>query len=113
MLVRADQLYTSTLTVGEVLAKPMRQQRLDLVDQYLAFFRRSSMNLLTFDLKAAEVYAKIVIRARRQGHPMAVEDAQIAAIAASRQFSVATRDEAPFQAAGVPVINPWTSTPEA
>lgn len=59
MLVRADQLYTSTLTVGEVLAKPIRQQRLDLVDQYLAFFRRSSMNLLTFDLKAAQFYARL------------------------------------------------------
>ncbi len=45
------------------------------------------------------------------GHPFAVADAQIAVIAASRQFSVATRDEAPFQAAGVPVINPWTAMP--
>ena len=51
---------------------------------------------------------EIVTRARRQGHPIAVADAQIAAIAASRQFTVATRDEEPFQAAGVPVINPWT-----
>lgn len=59
MLVRRDQLYTSTLTVGEILAKPMRQQRLGLVDQYLAFFRRSSMTLLTFDLKAAQFYARI------------------------------------------------------
>jgi len=32
---------------------------------------------------------------------------QIAAIAAVHGFSVATRDAAPFQAAGVPVINPW------
>jgi len=33
-------------------------------------------------------------------------------IAASRQFSVATRDEEPFHAAGIPVINPWTTAPE-
>ncbi len=59
MLVRRDQLYTSTLTVGEILAKPIRQQRLELVDQYLAFFRRSAMTLLTFDLKAAQFYARI------------------------------------------------------
>jgi hypothetical protein len=26
---------------------------------------------------------------------------------------VATRDEAPFQAAGVPVINPWTACIES
>jgi uncharacterized protein len=59
MLVRRDQLYTSTLTVGEVLAKPIRQQRLELVDQYLAFFRRSAMTLLAFDLKAAQFYGRI------------------------------------------------------
>jgi len=59
MVVRGDRLYTSTLTVGEVLAKPIRQQRLDLVDQYLAFFRRSVINLLTFDLKAAQFYGRI------------------------------------------------------
>ena len=72
-----------------------------------------SERIVPFDLGAAERYAKIVIRARRHGHPIAVADAQIAAIAVSRQFSVATRDEAPFQAAGVPLINPWTATPDA
>jgi predicted nucleic acid-binding protein len=46
-------------------------------------------------------------------HSIAVADAQIAAIAASRRFSVATCDEAPFLAAGVTVINPWTAAPGA
>ena len=64
--------------------------------------------LVPFDLAAAQAYAKIVVRARRRGHPLRVADAQIAAIAAARRFSVATRDEAPFMAADVPVINPWT-----
>ena len=62
-----------------------------------------------FDLAAGKAYAEIVVRARRHGHPISVADAQIAAIAAARRFSVATRDEAPFNAAGVPVINPWTA----
>jgi predicted nucleic acid-binding protein len=38
---------------------------------------------------------------------MSVADAQIAAIATLHGFSVATRDTAPFIAAGVAVINPW------
>jgi hypothetical protein len=29
------------------------------------------------------------------------------------RFSVATRDEAPFRAAGIAVINPWTAAPGA
>jgi predicted nucleic acid-binding protein len=33
--------------------------------------------------------------------------AQIAAIARSRGFAVATRDKTPFQSAGLAVINPW------
>ena len=35
-------------------------------------------------------------------------DGQIAAIAAVHRFTVARRDTAPFEAAGVPVINPWS-----
>jgi len=34
-------------------------------------------------------------------------DGQIAAIAAVQGFTLATRDTAPFIAAGVPVVNPW------
>lgn len=64
------------------------------------------------DLGAAENYAKIVARPRQHGHPISVADAQIATIAASRQFIVATRDAAPFRTAGVPVIDPWTATIE-
>lgn len=61
--------------------------------------------IVPFDLGAAKAYAEIVGRARRRGHAISVADAQIAAIAAARRFSVATRDEAPFDAAGVPVIH--------
>jgi predicted nucleic acid-binding protein len=38
-----------------------------------------------------------------------VADGQITAIAAVHGFAVATRDTAPFLAAGVPVVNPWVS----
>jgi len=34
-------------------------------------------------------------------------DGQIAAIAKVNGFAVATRDTSPFEAAGIPVINPW------
>jgi hypothetical protein len=44
-----------------------------------------------------------------KGLAIPVADGQIAAIAAVHGFTVATRDTAPFLAAGVPVINPWES----
>jgi toxin FitB len=53
------------------------------------------------------IYAPLIGRARAKGHAITVADGQIAAIAAARGFTVATRDTARFVAAGVPVMNPW------
>jgi predicted nucleic acid-binding protein len=63
--------------------------------------------ILPFDRTAAITYAPLFSRARASGRPISVADGQIAAIAAVHGFAVATRDTAPFIAAGVPVINPW------
>jgi hypothetical protein len=113
----AETLYLSTVSLAELLfgieSLPAGKRRKALAaalhDQIIALFGE---RIVPFDLGAAKTYAPVVIRARRHGHPIAVADAQIAAIAASRQFTVATRDEAPFRAAGVPVINPWTASLE-
>jgi len=63
--------------------------------------------ILPFDHKAARAYANLIARARAAGHVISVADGQIAAIAAANGFIVATRDTAPFIAAGMPVIDPW------
>lgn len=63
--------------------------------------------ILPFDQQAAVTYASVVTRARTRGHSLSVGDAQIAAIALTKGFAVATRDAAPFAAAGVRLINPW------
>ena len=114
----AESLYLSTVSLAELLlgieSLPAGKRRKAIAaaldHQIIALFGE---RIVPFDLGAAESYAKIVTRARRHGRPISVADAQIAAIAAYRRFSVATRDEAPFRAAGVPVISPWTAKPEA
>jgi predicted nucleic acid-binding protein len=63
--------------------------------------------ILSFDQQAAAAYAVRVSRARASGRAISMADGQIAAIAAVQGFTVATRDTAPFIAAGVPVVNPW------
>ena len=63
--------------------------------------------ILPFDEDAARTYANLVARARAKGVALSVADAQIAASATVRGFAVATRDTAPFVAAGVPIIDPW------
>jgi len=65
--------------------------------------------ILSFDLAAADAYALIRARAKTAGKAIAAADGYIAATAAARGFMVATRDTAPFEGAGVPVINPWVA----
>ena len=64
---------------------------------------------LAFEREAAVVYASLASRASAHGYSISVGDCQIAAIATVHGFAVATRDTAPFLAAGVPIINPWES----
>lgn len=58
MLARGDQLMTSTLTLGEILVKPMEQKDSDLCVQYEQAITRTS-SLLSFDVKAAKIYAAL------------------------------------------------------
>ena len=63
--------------------------------------------VLPFDLQPATMYAARISKARAAGRAISMADGQIAAISAVHGFTVATRDTAPFVAAGVPVVNPW------
>jgi toxin FitB len=63
--------------------------------------------VLPFDQAAAQAYAEIAAARRRAGRPIAQFDAQIAAIARSRDAGVATRNVADFEGCGIGVINPW------
>jgi len=69
-----------------------------------AFF---SERILPFDAPAAVKYGQVVSGARLRRLKIDVVDGQIAAVAAVHGMTVATRDTGPFEAAGVPVVNPW------
>jgi predicted nucleic acid-binding protein len=62
---------------------------------------------LAFEREAAVFYVSLASRAAAKGFSISVADCQIAAIAAVHGFTVATRNTAPFRAAGLPVLNPW------
>jgi hypothetical protein len=53
------------------------------------------------------MYARIAGRQKQAGMTVSVPDAQIAAIAATRGFTVATRNERHFLHSGIQVTNPW------
>jgi len=68
-----------------------------------------SERILSFDASAAYAYAAVVTTARRAGRPIGHADAQIAAIATIHDFTMASRDAAPFETVGLRVVNPWLS----
>src|SRR3989442_9515835 len=109
-----ESLYLATVSLSELLlgiaSLPAGKRRSALAsaldEQIVSLFAE---RIVPFDIAGAEAYAEIVTRARRHGHSIAVADAQIAAIAASLRFILATRDEDPFLSPCVPAINPWTT----
>jgi predicted nucleic acid-binding protein len=77
MLARGDQLLTSTLTLGEVLVKPLEQGDEELARKYEEAVAVTALTL-PFDAKAARIYA--ALRADRSLHaPDAIQLACAAA----------------------------------
>ncbi|KAA2263272.1 type II toxin-antitoxin system VapC family toxin [Solihabitans fulvus] len=60
-----------------------------------------------FDMQAANEYAAVVSHREKLGRPIAVADAQIAAICRARQAVLATRNTKDFDDTGVDLVNPW------
>ncbi len=107
----AETLYISSVTVAELLfgikSLPAGKRK-DMLNQALdGLMQLFRSRVLSFDIDAARRYADLAVEAKTSGQGFPTPDGYIAAIAASREFSVASRDTAPFEAARVPVINPW------
>lgn len=107
----AETLFLSSVTVAELLfgvgALPDGKRRASLaaaLDSVLALF---GARILPFDTGAARRYANLAVKARAAGQGFPTPDGYIAAIAAAHGFSVASRDASPFEAAGLPVVDPW------
>ena len=107
-----ETLFLSAITVAELRAGvallPEGKRRAGLHNsletRVLPLF---AGRVLPFDLGCSPAYAELMDKARAAGLAIASADAYIAAIAAANGLAVATRDTAPFEAAGVTVIDPW------
>jgi hypothetical protein len=107
-----ETLYFSTISLAELLLGvenlPIGRRRTALaaaLEQQIADLFGD--RIIPFDIPAAEAYAKVVARARSQGQAISIADGQIAGVAAANKFRVASRDDQPFRAAGLVVVNPW------
>jgi len=107
-----ETLYLSAITVAELrfgvrsLPAGRRRERLheDLEGRVLPMF---AGRVLSFDLAASQAYAELMAKARSEARPIPVSDGYIAATAAANGMLVATRDVAPFEAAGLKTVDPW------
>jgi len=107
-----ETLYLAAITVAELrlgvasLPAGKRRNKLheSLEHQILPLF---AGRVLPFDMAASQAYAERMANARQAGLTISAADGFIAATAVANGMMVATRDTGPFEAAGVPIINPW------
>ncbi|OWT56192.1 type II toxin-antitoxin system VapC family toxin [Candidimonas nitroreducens] len=106
-----ETLYLSAITVAELrfglAAMPQGKRRatyLELLERKVipAFAGR----VLPFGLDASRAYAELMAAARVAGNAIGKADGYIAASAATRAYTVATRDISPVEATGLAIINP-------
>lgn len=107
-----ETLYLSAITVAELrvgIARMPAGKNRDRLRERIEtqVLPRFSARVLPFDLAATQPYADLMAKARVAGVVIGNVDGCIAAIALANGMAVATRDTAPFHAAGVSIIDPW------
>jgi predicted nucleic acid-binding protein len=109
-----ETLWLSAITVAELRAGvaqlPPGKRRTgldeDLEQRVLPLF---AGRILAFDLCCTQAYAQIKESLRKSGRSIGAADGFIAATAGAHGLAVVSRDVAPFQAAGLPVFDPWAA----
>ena len=111
-LVNASQCWISSITIAESaygIAKldPGKKRAMlmtQLTDWRIAHANRTHI----FSASTAMIYGEIMANARRNGHNMAVPDAQIAAIAEEHDLVLATRNRRDFLTTTLKLADPWS-----
>ncbi len=105
-------LFVSVLTFGEIekgLAKLQDGKRRQVLRNWLDhdLRRRFTGRILPFDYEAACRWGEISGKAEREGAPIPVLDAQLAATALIHGMTLVTRNTGDMEPSGVPTLNPW------
>ena len=106
-------LYLSTITVAEIgyglRAMPEGKRRKLLSERFEQFVDEAfTQRVLSFDESAARIYGEVMCHRKEMGRPMSNLDGQIASIARSRGFNLATRNIKDFEHCQIELINPFT-----
>jgi predicted nucleic acid-binding protein len=110
--ISGSEVVTTAVTAAEMLAgvarlpEGRRRRHLELAVRDILtidFVDR----ILPFDAAAAEQYAEVMTRRSVAGRPVAVPDAQIAAICRQHGATLATRNVKDFDGVGLDLVDPW------
>lgn len=109
---KTNSLYVSTVTIGEIeyglRILPAGKRRLQLSERFERFVSLAfAQRILAYDEASARAYGEVMGHRRELGRPISVPDGQIAAIARSNGFTVATRNITDFEDCGVELIDPF------
>jgi len=107
-----ENLYLSTITIAEIVfgirALPDGRRRSTLAGRFEDFVARGfDQRVLPFDTAAAYLFGELMGRRRELGRPMSFPDGQIAAIARTHHFALATRNVNDFDLCGIEILNPF------
>ena len=104
---------TTAITVAEILygigALPDGARKTNLFEAAATVFDGYlADHVYPFDPRAAVEYAHLVVRRDRDGSPISMPDAQIAAICRANHAGLATRNTKDFANTDIKLYNPWT-----
>ena len=107
-----NTLYISAITRAEIelgiALLPEGRRKQQIADTAQQMFTQFSGRCLVFGETAAVQYGQLVAARTKNGRPITVEDAQIAAIALAGGLRLATRNEKDFaDIPGLVLVNPW------
>ncbi|MBY0563055.1 MAG: PIN domain-containing protein [Hyphomonadaceae bacterium] len=109
----AKLLLLPTVAIGELRYGVARlaagKRKLSLTQALDALVDRFADAILAYDLQAADCCGDILAEAESAGRPMALADAQIAAIARVARAELATRNASDFATTRLVLIDPWAA----
>lgn len=119
MDARSHELFLSAITVAEIsdgIAKLKRigsaSRAAGLGDWFELVLHRYGERALPFDVAAARLAGELMDEARAAGRTPGFADIAIAAIGASRNLTILTRNLRHFERLGVRVIDPFDALPD-
>lgn len=109
-----DALWLTAVSVAELMFGVVRLpdgSRKRRIAQALAAVLAEDFadRVFAFDVLAAANYAELVAARQRLGRPIAMADAQIAAICQQHGATLATRNQKDFEDLGLTLVNPWSA----